>query len=179
VELALWVEGDRDRRFFASIVEPLLSNSYDRIVLTEYRQQAHVAINRRLRAMSHAGFSHLFVADRNAAPCVASRKNKLKQQYPHLEEGQIVIVSREIESWYLAGLTDAGAAALGIACPASTDHLTKEGLDQLRPRRFDLELDFLLELLKYFDWNVACHRNKSFAYFREKFLRPSHSQARP
>lgn len=40
----------------------------------------------------------------------------------------------------------------------------------MNPRRFDLEVDFLMELLKYFDIEMACRRNKSFAYFREKYL---------
>jgi hypothetical protein len=80
------------------------------------------------------------------------------------------VVSKEIESWYLAGLTADGASALKVKCPAMTDHLTKEDLDQLRPSRFDSKLDFLLELLKFFDAATACQRNKSFEYLRRRFL---------
>ncbi len=117
--LAVWVEGDRDRRFVEAV---------------------------------------------NSAPCVASRKDKLKARYPALKDQEIIVVSTEIESWYLAGLTPEGATALNVNPPSSTDHLTKEDLERLRPPRFDSQLDFLMELLKYFDGPVACARNRSLAY---------------
>lgn len=67
-------------------------------------------------------------------------------------------------------VTNRGASTLKVKCPTSTDHLTKEEFDRLRPSRFDSELDYLLELLKHFDRSVACSRNKSFAYFHRRFL---------
>ena len=60
--------------------------------------------------------------------------------------------------------------ALKVDCPDSTDRLTKEDLDRVRPSRFDSEIDFLLELLKHFDAKAACKRNKSFDHFHRKFL---------
>jgi len=120
--------------------------------------------------MWHQGFDRLFVADLNAAPCVTVRKNKLKEHYLALRDEEIIVVSREIESWYLAGLNTEGASALKVKCPPSTDQLTKEDCDRIRPSRFDAELDFLLELLRNFDVETACKRNKSFAYFCQKFV---------
>jgi len=168
--LVVWVEGDRDRRFFETVLRTLLSPAYDLVLVKEYRREKRPLINRLLRAMSHQGFDRLFVADTNAAPCVTNRKEKLKEHYPDLKDQEIIVVSTEIESWYLAGLTGHGASALKVKCPASTDHLTKEEFDRLRPSQFDSELDFLLELLKYFDVTMACRRNKSFAHFCRRFL---------
>jgi hypothetical protein len=135
------------------------------VLVKEYRQQKTGFVNRLMRAMSHEGFDRLFIADINSAPCVTSRKEKVNERYHGLGDREIIVVSREIESWYLAGLTADGAAALSVTVPASTDRLTKEDLDRLRPPQFDSELDFLLELLKYFDGTTACKRNQSFAYF--------------
>ncbi len=120
--------------------------------------------------MSHQRFSRIFVSDLNAAPCVTTRKEKVRERYPDLNDAEIVIVRREIESWYLAGLSADAAAELKVKRPTSTDGLTKEDLNQLRPKRLDSQLDFLLELLKRFDIEEATRRNKSFEYFRRKFL---------
>jgi hypothetical protein len=106
----------------------------------------------------------------NSAPCTAIRKQKVKEHYPDLKDREIIVVSKEIESWYLAGITSDGETALKVRRPASTDNLTKEDLDRLRPSRFDSDLDFLLELLKFFDATTACKRNKSFEYFHRRYL---------
>jgi hypothetical protein len=120
--------------------------------------------------MSHQGFDRIFVTDLNSAPCATIRKQKVKEHYPSLKDREIIVVSKEIEGWYLAGLTADGEAALKIKCPASTDNLTKEDLDLLSPSRFDSDLDFLLELLKFFDVTIASKRNRSFKYFCRKSL---------
>jgi len=167
--LVIWVEGKHDRRFLEAVAMPRLSTTYDDLLIKEYREQQRHAINGTLRSMSHQGFERLFVADRNAAPCVTNRKDKLKEHYPDLQAEEIIVVSTEIESWYLAGLTPDRATALKVKCPAYTDRLTKEDLHRLKPSQFDSER-FLLELLLYFDVDTACRRNKSFGHFYQKFL---------
>jgi hypothetical protein len=168
--VVVWVEGDRDRRFFEAVVKPFLAPPFDQVLVKEYRQTKPTLINRLLRAMSHQGFDHIFVTDMNSAPCATIRKQKVKERYPDLKDGEIIVVSKEIESWYLAGLNADGEAALKVKCPASTDNLTKEDLDRLMPSRFDSNLDFLVELLKYFDVTTARRRNKSFEYFHRRHL---------
>ena len=166
--LVIWVEGDRDQRFFESVIKPRLAPMYDQVLVREYRQRKTPAFNKLLIAMPHQGFGRLFIADMNSAPCVTGRKTRLRERHHALNDDEIVIVSKEIESWYLAGLTAEGKSALKISLPNATDRLTKEDLEALRPRRFDSQLDFLIELLKYFDITTACSRNQSFAYFCRK-----------
>lgn len=167
--LVVWVEGKRDRGFFETVVIPRLVRVYDMVLVKEYRHQQPSVINRRLRALAHDGFDRLFIADLNAAPCIASRKEKLKTHYQELQDEEIIVVSMEIESWYLAGLSPNGEYALKVDCPTFTDRLTKEGLDRLRPSGLDSE-PFLLELLQSFEFDTACRRNRSFAYFCRKCL---------
>jgi hypothetical protein len=168
--LVVWVEGDRDRRFFETIVKARLTAAFDFVLIREYGQRKRVDISSLLDAMSHQGFDRIFVTDLNSAPCATIRKQKVKEHYPSLKDREIIVVSKEIEGWYLAGLTADGEAALKIKCPASTDNLTKEDLDLLSPSRFDSDLDFLLELLKFFDVTIASKRNRSFKYFCRKSL---------
>jgi hypothetical protein len=163
--LVVWVEGDFDRLFVDAVIRPRLEWKYAAVVVRGYRQRETRVVNGLLQSMAHQGFSRMFLADMDLAPCITSRKEKVKQRYPSLEYPEIIVVSREIESWYLAGLTNQGATALKLNPPPSTDHLTKGDLDRLRPARFDSDLDFLLETLKYFDAEIACTRNRSFAYF--------------
>jgi hypothetical protein len=125
------------------------------VLVKEYRQQKTADINRLLRALAHQDFARLFIADIDSAPCVTVRKQKVRERYPEIEEQEIVVVSKEIESWYLAGITTSGASALKVSPPSSTDYLTKEDLDQLRPPHLDSQIDFMLELLKYFDERTA------------------------
>ncbi len=167
--LVVWVEGDRDIRFFEA-VKPRLATVFDQVLVKEYRQTKPALVNRLLHAMSHQGFEHIFVADMNSAPCVTSRKQKVKEHYSALKDHEIIVVSKEIESRYLAGLTADGAVALKVKCPNSTDSLTKEDLDRLKPSRFDSGIDFLLESLKCFDATTARKRNKSFEYFHRRYL---------
>jgi len=170
--LVVWVEGDRDSRFFESIVKPRLLDRYTQVLVREYRQEKQATVNRLLRAMVHQGYDRLFVADINSAPCVTSRKEKVKEHYQDLKDNEIIVVSREIESWYLAGLNASGASALKVNCPAVTDDFSKLDFNRLRPDRFNSEVDFMIELLKHFDPMAASKRNASFAYFHRRFLAP-------
>jgi len=161
--LVVWVEGDRDSRFVRAVLEPRLSQIYGRVVVEEYSRRERSSVNRLLQSLRRKGDPRLFIGDKNAAPCVANRKRRVREHYPDLDDREIVVVCREIESWYLAGLSTEGAAALRINPPQFTDHMSKE-VNSLRPSRFETPLDFFLELLKHFDWHTACQRNKSFAY---------------
>lgn len=168
--LVVWVEGDRDKRFFETVVKPILAPAFGQVLVREYKQTRPTLIKKLLSSMSHEGFDHIFVTDMNSAPCATIRKQKVKERYPSLRDREIIVVSKEIESWYLAGLTSEGETTLRVKCPALTNNLAKEDLDRLRPSRFDSDLDFLLELLKFFDGTVACKRNRSFDYFHRKLL---------
>jgi hypothetical protein len=83
--LAVWVEGDRDRRFFEAVIKPQLELAYTQVLVKEYRQRKTVDVNRLLRAMAHGGFGHLFIADIDSAPCVTIRKAKVRERYPEIK----------------------------------------------------------------------------------------------
>lgn len=168
--IVVWVEGDRDRRFVDAILAPRLEARFGQVTVEEYSRREKASVNRLLRAIRHQGQYRLFTADRDAAPCASGRRKKVKEHYPDLEDQEIMVVCREIESWYLAGLSAEGAGILRITPPQFTDQMTKEEVNSLRPSRFETPLDFLLELLKYFDWDPACQRNRSFAYLHRKLL---------
>jgi hypothetical protein len=101
----------------------------------------------------------------HASPCSGKGKAKNMQAHPALEEHQIIVVSREIESWYLAGISNDSARSLGLGqLSPRTDDLFKEDFKQLIPRRFRSTNDFMLEILNQFDVLLARTRNNSFDY---------------
>ena len=83
----------------------------------------------------------------------------------------VLIVCKEIESWYLAGLTYNDCKKMGIPDSLNdTDHLSKEQFLGLMPERFGSKTEFMLEILQVFDHETARARNSSFRYFIEKYL---------
>ena len=81
-----------------------------------------------------------------------------------------MIVCKEIESWYLAGLSDIEGKRMGIATDLHhADHLTKEQFLGLMPHRYSSRAEFMLEILRVFDHETARSKNSSFRYFMQKY----------
>jgi hypothetical protein len=80
-------------------------------------------------------------------------------------------VIKEIESWYLAGLTAKDLEKLNIDYKKKkTDNLTKEQFNRLIPKKFISRIDFMQEVLKHFHLETAKQNNQSFKYFLEKYI---------
>jgi hypothetical protein len=159
----IWVEGDRDSRLIDAVAGPLMSPL--KLKILDYRQQNKTTTNKALRAARRLGNSYFFMADQDRAPCAGSRKSKLIEKYPDLDEGSIIVVSREIESWYIAGIDSELAGRLGIRnLPSLTDDCVKSDFEALRPTRFDSEVDFMIEVARGFNIETARRKNRSFDY---------------
>ncbi len=119
------------------------------------------------------GAECLFACDLNMSPCVRAKKQETIEKYDTVDPVRIVVVCREIESWYLAGLGDrAHRTLLGSGSPGHTNSLGKEDFDQLVTRKFNSRIDCMAEILKRFDLETAKAKNRSFKYMVEKFKLP-------
>lgn len=183
--LYVFLEGDDDERFFEGIIRPIYEEVYDRVQIWKYSQKKKEKVNRYLnsiRNMQASGAADLIiVADLDDSPCVTDRKGRILSGFRSLSAGaggpsgsrtstRILIVCREIESWYLAGLNDNECKRMGIPTGlASTDHVSKEQFRSLMPKRFRSEAEFKLELLQVFDQETARAKNSSFKYFMQKY----------
>ncbi|MFA6332449.1 MAG: hypothetical protein WCX22_05820, partial [Methanoregula sp.] len=96
----------------------------------------------------------------------------LYYRFSNLDGGSIVIVIREIESWYYAGISGPLEQELGIADLASTDDMTKEDFNARIPRHFDSRIDFMFEILKSFSLETAVRKNQSFSFFVNRYHIP-------
>jgi len=185
--ILILVEGADDDRFFNYVVRPKLAQSYDYIQIEQYGEATKKEVNSILydyyamNATREVQADTILVADLNASPCVTDRKDRIRTRYRSLSDDtgtpsgprlstHILIVCREIESWYLAGLNDNQCERLGIPTDwNSTDHLAKEQFLSLMPQRYSSRADFMLEILQVFDHETARSRNSSFSYFIQKY----------
>ena len=185
--LYILVEGGDDARFFERVVRPMFEDEFGHVQLWQYSQQEKEKVNKFLdsiRAMQGGGIADLIiVADLDESPCVTDRKETIPSGFRSLSAGQspgqptgpfsstrILIVCREIESWYLAGLNDEECKRLGLTTTLdNTDRISKEQFLDLMPDRFDSKSEFMLEILRVFDHETARSKNSSFRYFMQKY----------
>jgi hypothetical protein len=166
--LFIWVEGADDVRFFEEVAKPLFDQRYDSVIIRPYSAEKPEKVNSFLRSIKAMKADYLFVTDINSDPCVRDRKQRRLDRYQNLEADRIVVVVKEIESWYFAGLDGVSSKRLGVTSLTKTNTLTKEAFNTHIPSKFDSRTDFMLETLKCFSVPVARGKNKSFDYFMAK-----------
>jgi hypothetical protein len=163
------VEGRDDREFFNAVIRPILQEQYDPVQTWEY---AGATIERRInyiRSIQAVNADYLFVTDINTSPCITGRKGHLISSHKGMIDGdRTIIVMRETESWYLAGVDDGLCQELGIPILRHTDGVTKEQFAGLVPNRFNSVVDFMTEVLKRFRIETARGKNRSFRYLMDK-----------
>ncbi len=169
----LWVllEGNDDERFFEGVIRPIFDNTYDSVKPWQYAQKQTKKVKNFLRAINSMGSDYFFWGDINSLLCVTAKKNRIKRRYgARIDIKNVIIVVKEIESWYLAGLDDKARKELGIRTFRNTDNITKEEFDNLMPKKFDSRIDIMVEILKRFSVGMGEQKNRSFAYFMKKIL---------
>ena len=167
------MEGDDDQRFANSILRPLLEPVFDYLEIYQYAQKRPSDVRRYIRSLDRIpDADYLFIADFDQGPCVTMRKSRLIDRYGSLEIERILIVRREIESWYLAGLDSDSHEEFRLPTRRNTDGITKEWFDDLKPSRFEDRVDFMEEILNRYDIETARGRNESFDYAMGKYFRP-------
>ena len=171
--LFIFLEGDDDERFFDRVIKPMHKKNYDSIYLWQYSQQKKQKVNGFLQSINdmqadlHA--EYLFVSDLDESPCVTAKKARLASEFEKLSKDRILIVCKEIESWYLAGLNDEGCRQIRIQKRfGDTDRISKEQFNGMMPKKFVSRIDFMQEIMKVFDRETALAKNTSFGYFTRK-----------
>lgn len=167
--LFIMVEGEDDVRFFGRIVKPVLAPRYDSVEIIPYACIKREKVNRFLESVSQMKNDYIFVADIDFEHSVRDKKQILYYRFNRIDGRSIVIVIREIESWYFAGISGDLAREMGVEDPTSTNDMTKEDFNRLIPRRFDSRIDFMFEILKSFSLEAAARRNQSFHFFVDRY----------
>lgn len=168
--LFIFLEGDDDERFFDRIIKPMYERIYNCVELVKYSEMKKQKVNNFLQSIKAMRAEYLFVLDLDESPCVTGKKKRIASKFAKLsEDHRILIVCKEIESWYLAGLNDEGCRQIGIQKRFdNTDRISKEQFNGMMPRKFASRVDFMQEIMKVFDRETALTRNTSLGYLMRK-----------
>ncbi len=159
------MEGDDDKRLVDTILKPRVEQTYDLVEVVKYAQLKPEHLTNYLRSINGMGAEYLFFRDFNQGHCITERKTAILNKFSMLAPDKIVIVVKEIEAWYLAGLDSIGAKKLKVKVPLRTDDITKEDFNNLMPKQFLNRTDFMVEILQRFSITTAESKNSSFRYF--------------
>jgi hypothetical protein len=167
--LFILVEGEDDVRFFGRIIKPFFITHYDSVEIIPYACIKRSKVDNFLRSIRLMNNDYIFVADIDAEASVRDKKKVLYSHFDHIDGGSVIIVVKEIESWYYAGIPADSVKNLDVTDLVCTDDLTKEAFNQLIPRKYDSRIDFMFEILKYFSIDTAKKKNSSFKFFVERY----------
>lgn len=166
------LEGGTDVLFFNKIIKPKLLAKYTTVQLLEnYVKLSKHIMNKFVSYLDNNRIDYILFADFDDADFCKTKKEAIKKhKVPNIDLTKIAIVKTEIESWYLAGLTDMVAHSLGIvSIPASTDSVTKEQFCALIPNPAH-SISYMQRIIQNYSLETAKRRNQSFSHFCDQFL---------
>ncbi len=167
----IWVEGDDDERFVKRVIKPILDRKYDYVEIISYASMALKKIKSYLESLRAMGARFVYLTDIDSEPCVTAKKGKLRVKRGCIEEERIVVIIKEIESWYFAGLNLESMKEMKIPDPiGDMSYINKEEFHKMIPGRYDSRIDFMSEILKRYSIEMAKKGNSSFKYFMEKHV---------
>ncbi|PKP54518.1 MAG: hypothetical protein CVT90_00850 [Candidatus Altiarchaeales archaeon HGW-Altiarchaeales-3] len=172
--LFILVEGDDDERFFNRVLKPFFVEKYDSVTLWKYARKRSEKIKNFIKSINAMGADYVYLRDINDAPCITAKKKRICDKFKEICEDKIIIVVKEIESWYLAGLSDGDAKKFKInpSKIKTTDNIAKEQFNKLILKNSgDSRINFMIELLENFSIETGKIRNKSFKYFSNAHIR--------
>ena len=168
-ELYIIFEGNDDERFLKNIINPILEKRGTYPILVPRAKKWRKA-RQLISSLTRRNIDYIYMEDINHVPSIEAKKGKIIEKIENVDKEKIVIVVKEIESWYLAGLNDNVCKQLRIPSLRETDNVFKEHLINMKPKRFTSTIDFMWEILKCFDAETAKRKNESFRYFCGKYL---------
>lgn len=171
----LFIEGPDDERFFENLFKNRENNFLEgcTIFYWPYSKKSEEEVNKHIKsinAMKNSGINadYIFVADLDEKyNSVEKKKKEKKKEYKQLDLNKIIVVKKEIESWYISGVDGNCPKCLKkIKIPKNTEKISKENLSDMTPKCFKgSRINFLLELIKCFNVKIAQKRNNSFDFF--------------
>ena len=99
--LFILIEGDGDERFFENVVEPFFRERYSAIQFWQYAKKNKKMKANFIKSINAMKADYICAGDFNDAPCITAKKEKTTDDFgKKLTADRIIIVVKEIESWY-------------------------------------------------------------------------------
>jgi hypothetical protein len=161
-ELFVFVEGQNDEDFFDRIIRPKVVHKRS-LKIIQYAQRRPL-VNKFISLCDNRAKKYVYIADIDGSRCITHKRDKVMSRLK-ISPKAIKVVKREIESWYIGGLSEEGTKKLKVYPYGNTESITKEELySKWKPKNMK-DAIFRLELLRYFSVEEAYNRNQSFRYF--------------
>ncbi len=170
-KLFILIEGVDDKRFFEKIIKPRISSVYCSINIDTSAQTGNEKIRRYVKSFHKMGADYIFVTDLDEKACITKKKNDIHRKF-RVRQDNIIIVVKEIEGWYFAGLSGKDINKLGIRGIINANTITKEEFNRIIPKQYESRLAFLLEILENYNIRAGKRNNESFCYFMNKYVSP-------
>lgn len=173
----VFIEGNDDELFLKEILAPLFKRKH--IIPWQYSSKKKKKVIDFIKSIKAMGATYIFITDFDERDCLKTRITEIFDVFPNLDEEQIVIVKNEIESWYISGINNEIGVEITcpkrlrkISIPDDTEKITKEDFIKLMPVSFrGSKIDFMQEIIKYYNKILAKNRNNSFKCFIDDFVR--------
>ena len=170
--ISFLVEGNDDARFIEKIIKPILlrKDKYFIKNIFQYSTLSPESRKKLINSIKELQQDYVCLHDFDLGPCITQKKERIKEQFKlNIDEECLIIIKIEIESWYLAGITQRISTKLKIPYFPNTDNITKKRFIQITPTGKP-KVVFMSELLNVYDSRVACQQNSSFNYFFQKYV---------
>jgi uncharacterized protein YdcH (DUF465 family) len=157
---------------FEKIVLPIFNRKNVTVSLRMYANDKHQEFAKFIRSLKQMNTDYILVADKNSEQtCITAKKENVQKCYENeVEKDKIIVVVKEIESWYLSGLVEEQAKKLDLPLLENTESVGKKKFDEYRRNcRIPNRKHLLKEILKYFSIKTAKQKNASFKYFADKY----------
>ena len=102
-------------RFCEEVLSPIFQAHYDHVEIWQYSQRKSSKTVGLIRSIDSMSADYLLLGDIDERPCVTVTKEELNTQFSVLSSDRVIVVRREIEAWYLAGLHEPALRDLGLA----------------------------------------------------------------
>ena len=104
--------------FSGALSNHLLINRYDSVEIIPYASIKRTKVDNFLKSIRLMKNDYIFVADIDAEQSVRDKKQVLYSHFSHIDGGSIIVVIKEIESWYYAGLSPESVQDLECSRPS-------------------------------------------------------------
>ena len=172
--LVILVEGNRDEDFIEWIVKPILigAQKYYNVIPYKFARMPKNINKSYIKTVVNMNDDILCLTDITGFPCKRAKKEQVQRDHiGYIGEDKVIIVIREIESWYLAGLSQSCCRRLRIDYYDRTDNIDKEKFHQIIAKsKFKPKWACALEMLRDYEVMLAKQKNRSFNYFHENHL---------
>ena len=173
-KLYLLLEGNDDERFFNKILTKSLEELFTKVEILKYAEMKLSVRRKYIRTIiNKENWDYICACDIDTTGCYPKKKRSFISKNNLIEEDKIVVVIKEIESWYLAGIENDFLRSLGAGLiDRNCNEITKEIFDNLIPKKMPKAI-FMNKILANYNINLAKRNNSSFLYFLQTVLEHS------